>query len=159
MFRRDAVALALKGFPQGFVICADSYLAHFCHAIGGTFMIEMPLSAYRRHGTNNFSNNPVIGGLSPLGRHLSSDPRPLIAEQIRAHREEFFQVLGPRRFVALVEKFLPLGQAIMAIFSRQRALGISSYLLFLALLVTRRVRTVVFRIRRIFAILKLNETP
>lgn len=160
MFRRDAAALVLGGGPSGFPICADAYLAHFCHALGGSFMIELPLGAYRRHGANNYATNVVVGGFSPLSdRRHHDNPRPLIASHIRAHQQEFRRALGARRFVALVEKFCPLPQALALLFDRNNAVGAPMYAWFLMLWLTRHVRVMTFRARRIVGALRLSETP
>jgi glycosyltransferase involved in cell wall biosynthesis len=64
MFRRDAVALVLSGEPNGFHICADAYLAQFCHAIGGTIMIELALGAYR--GTDETTLPTILESVDSL---------------------------------------------------------------------------------------------
>ena len=160
MFRRDAAALVLNGSPSGFPICADAYLAHFCHALGGSFMIELPLGAYRRHGANNYANNVVIGGFSPLtDRRHQDNPLPLIAAHIGAHQQELRRALGVRRFVALVEKFCPLPRALPILLNRNNNVGVPMYAWFLMLWLTRHFRVMTFRARRIFGALRLSETP
>ncbi len=161
MFRRDAVALVLGGKPRGYAICADVYLAHFCHALGGTVMIEVPLSAYRRHGANNYADNVVIGGYSPQNtrRHHLENPGPLIASQIGAHQQDFRRAVGARRFVAMVEKFCPLPQALAILFNRKNGLGFKMYAWFLTLWVTRRLRVMKYVASRIMAASRLSETP
>jgi hypothetical protein len=160
MFRRDAVALVLDGSSNGFPLCADAYLAHFCHALGGSFMIEMPLGAYRRHGANNYASNVVIGGFSPLSdRRHADNPRPMIAAHIGAHQPEFSRALGVRRFVALVEKFCPLPRALAILLNRNNDLGAPMYAWFALLWLTRHLRIMAFRARRIFGALRLTETP
>jgi len=160
MFRRDAVALVLSGRPSGFAVCADAYLAQFCHAIGGTAMIEVPLGAFRRHGANNYSTNVIVGGFAPLSdRHdHEENPRPLIASHINAHGDEFCRALGVRRFVALVEKFCPLPQA-LAILSRRGDVRLPMYAWFVMLWMARHLRLLTFRTRRVIGALRLTETP
>jgi len=158
MFRRDAAALVLEGGPSAFRICADAYLAQFCHALGGTLMIELPLGAYRRHGANNYATNAVIGAYSPLssGRH-EDNPRPLIAAHIRAHQREICRAVGARRFVALVEKFCPLPQALAILFDLGNEVKAPMYAWFLTLSVARHLRIVTYKVRRVFAALRLSE--
>jgi glycosyltransferase involved in cell wall biosynthesis len=160
MFRHDAVALVLSGEPKGFRICADAYLAQFCHALGGTIMIELTLSAYRRHGRNNFADNVVLGGLAPMSTRsgLENDPRATIASQIFAKQQEFVRAIGIRRFVPLIEKFCPLPQAFAILLNRENGLGAKMYAWFLLQWVARHLRVVIFRASRIIAMLRLSET-
>jgi glycosyltransferase involved in cell wall biosynthesis len=161
MFRRDAVSLVLSENLSGFSICADAYLAQFCHALGGTVMIERPLGAYRRHGANNYATNLVIGGFSPLSgrRDHDENPRPLIAAQISARQDELRRALGVRRFVALVEKFCPLPQAWAILRDRKNPVGLPMLAWFLALWGVRHLRLAAFRARRVFGALRMSETP
>jgi glycosyltransferase involved in cell wall biosynthesis len=161
MFRRDAVALVLGGEPNGFRICADAYLAQFCHALGGTIMIELALGAYRRHGRNNFADNVVVGGLAPLSarRDHANDPRPMIASHILANQQELVRAIGIRRFVPLIEKFCPLPQALAILFNRKNGLGVWMWAWFLIQWVARHLRVMLFRASRVIAILRLAETP
>jgi glycosyltransferase involved in cell wall biosynthesis len=45
----------------------DAYFARFAHSVGGTLVVDSALGAYRRHGQNIFSGNPVLGGQTPSG--------------------------------------------------------------------------------------------
>jgi hypothetical protein len=153
--------LVLGGEPNGFRICADAYLAQFCHALGGTIMIELALGAYRRHGRNNFADNVVVGGLAPLSarRDHANDPRPMIASHILANQQELVRAIGIRRFVPLIEKFCPLPQALAILFNRKNGLGVWMWAWFLIQWVARHLRVMLFRASRVIAILRLAETP
>jgi len=160
-FRRDALALVLSVEPNGFQICADAYLAQFCHALGGTVMIERALGAYRRHGRNNFADNVLVGGLAPLSARSDhkNDPRPMIASHIAAHQQELCRAIGIRRFVPLIEKFCPLPDALAILFKRENGFGVRMYTWFLTLWLARNLRILVFRATRVMAILRFSETP
>jgi hypothetical protein len=61
MFRRAMLALALPDQPRASRIGADLYLNTLCQSLTGSFFLEDALGAYRRHGLNNFAQQPVIG--------------------------------------------------------------------------------------------------
>ncbi len=161
MFRRDVLHLMLVPPPDAAAsrIFADTYLAHFAHAIGGSVRIDAALSTYRRHGGNFFADNLILGGSSPATtrRHANQDNLPAIAAQIMANREALFLALGARRFVELLAKFCRLSQAAATI--RSVAPGRATRLipLFIALRMTRRVRAGSFWLRKDAAILTLSD--
>jgi len=161
MFRRDVLSLVLTGQLEGFRICADAYLVHFSHAIGGTLLIEMPLGAYRRHGGNYFADNLVIGGLSPLNaqRRQEDDPRHLVATQISARGQDFYHALGPRRFAALVEKFCSLPIAARVLFKGSTRLSWRTIAFFFLQRAARHSRIMIFRASRLLAVNNFSETP
>lgn len=107
MFRRDVLDL-IMGRDFEMRICADEYLANFAHAIGGTAVIRKVLGMYRRHGSNNFSNNAVLGGFVPLARRsvaAGPDPKASIAECLEGNSEMFAEALGERQFASIVMRF------------------------------------------------------
>lgn len=68
MFRRGALEIALTEEVADFRICADFYLLHFCHFLGGTLLLLSAHGGYRRHGSNHFASNALVAtGLSPGG--------------------------------------------------------------------------------------------
>lgn len=160
MFRREALELIFDPPPDGARICADNYLARFCHAIGGTAVVELPLSAYRRHGGNYFADNVVVGGLSPLTtqERPDQDAQPLIAQQIARNNDALYRALGPRRFVVTAEKFCTIGDAMKALRPASRSER-PRLLMFLVLLrALRCLRVTWFRCSRIAAMVSLTET-
>ncbi|MEM9761351.1 MAG: glycosyltransferase family A protein [Pseudomonadota bacterium] len=68
MFRRGVLETVLHDRARDIRICADFYLLHFSHLIGGTLLIRAPLGAYRRHGSNNFATSGLIGTGAPSGK-------------------------------------------------------------------------------------------
>jgi len=75
MFRASALQLIMpdpfddsnaQGF-HAFRICGDFYLGHACRALFFNGIIDLPLIAFRRSTSNNFSDNPVISDNTFLG--------------------------------------------------------------------------------------------
>jgi glycosyltransferase involved in cell wall biosynthesis len=60
MFRRGLLDLALSDRVRDVRICADFYLVHFCHRLGGTLLIDGTKGGYRVHGKNNFAPTAVL---------------------------------------------------------------------------------------------------
>ncbi len=57
MYRRSVLALIHhKPKDRIYIRAADNHLNHFCHALGGSALINRPLSAYRLHNANYFSH-------------------------------------------------------------------------------------------------------
>ena len=67
MFRTDVLRLIRTDNTAPFRICADYYIVHFSNLLGGSMLLNLPLANYRRHGSNNFSKNFIIGGAKPTG--------------------------------------------------------------------------------------------
>jgi hypothetical protein len=159
MFRSHVVALIFDPPPAGGRAFGDAYLAHFCHAIGGTVIIEMPLSAYRRHGGNQFADNALVGGLAPLStrQHAEMDVTPLIARQLAMNPHKFRQALGLRRFVVTLEKFSSVRVILRAISDRSMQVGTKSLMLFMLMRASRWVQIRTGRLALLWAIVRLRE--
>jgi len=159
MFSSQVVALICDPPPDGRKVFADAYVVHFCHAIGGTVVIETPLSAYRRHGGNMYANNLLVGGLAPLStRSLDEqDPRPLIAHQLTTNMHKFRRALGLRRFVVTVEKFCSVRIMLRAVSDRSMEVGKKSLVLFLLMRASRRSRIAAGRLALLWTIARLRE--
>jgi len=159
MFRRHVVGQIFDPPPQGGRCFGDAYLAQFCHAIGGTVVIELPLSAYRRHGGNIYANNHMAGGLAPLSTrtHADQDVTPLIARQLAMNARKFRHALGLRRFVVTLEKFGSLRVMLRMVSDPTMEVGVKSLLLFLMMRVSRSVRIRTGRLALLWAIARLRE--
>ena len=77
VFRRSALDLVMPKTLENLRICTDGYIFVICHYFTGSLAIGSALGAYRRHGQNNFSNNPVLGHDFPgvpteITRHLQT---------------------------------------------------------------------------------------
>jgi hypothetical protein len=159
MFSSQVVALIFDPPPDGGNVFADAYVVHFCHAIGGTVVINTPLSAYRRHGGNMYANNLLVGGLAPLStRSLAEqNEKPLIARQLAANMHKFRRALGLRRFVVTLEKFCSVRIMLRAIADRSMEVGPKSLVLFLLMRASRRCRIGMGRLALLWAIAWLQE--
>lgn len=76
MFRRDVLDMVMTEECRCLRVCADSYIFHFAHGIGGTLIIPTVHCCYRRHGKNAFSNNPITGSFHSPG-DINADPKAL----------------------------------------------------------------------------------
>src|SRR6202000_1248884 len=74
VFRRPLVELLIPENSELLRLGADFYLFSMAHAFAGSFAIDVPLGAYRRHGTNNFADLPFLGtgGLAPLAETVGN---------------------------------------------------------------------------------------
>jgi glycosyltransferase involved in cell wall biosynthesis len=77
VFRRSTVELIMPKDGTTFRICADYYIAHFCHLIGDSLLIPTIHGCYRRHGHNNFGSNPVLGNINSVGNLDKHPPHDL----------------------------------------------------------------------------------
>jgi glycosyltransferase involved in cell wall biosynthesis len=96
MFRRAVLDAIMSPESRCLRICADRYLFNFSHGLGGSLIINTVHGCYRRHGSNAFSRNPMLGGDSFLG-DLCQDPgwvaNKLIFQHLLRHFERFSRVL------------------------------------------------------------------
>jgi hypothetical protein len=159
MFSSQVVALICDPPPDGRRVFADAYVVHFCHAIGGTVVIETPLSAYRRHGGNMYANNLLVGGLAPLSTRIltEQDEKPLIARQLATNMHKFRRALGLRRFVVTLEKFCSVRIMLRAVSDRSMEVGKKSLVLFLLMRASRWGRRGTNRLALLWAIARLRE--
>lgn len=119
MFRKSVLEIL---FPQQeeevhFRICADYYLAHFAHLLGGSALMPQRYSCYRRHGKNQFSVNPITGGYSPTG-DMSKHPahttmRRVVKEKLLADAEVFVRRLGLRGWINALLKVCTLQEMLV----------------------------------------------
>jgi glycosyltransferase involved in cell wall biosynthesis/MoaA/NifB/PqqE/SkfB family radical SAM enzyme len=108
MVRRDVLDLIMSPECRSLRICADGYVFRFAHALGGTLIIPTVCGSYRRHGTNGFSRNPIIGGFSSTG-DVRADPmtevRALIFRRLVDNFDRFHALLGSGRMAWLLLRF------------------------------------------------------
>jgi GT2 family glycosyltransferase len=90
MFRRDAIVTMRPPDPERIRICADAYLAHAAHMLGGTVRLERILGSYRLHGSNGWARQRVLGEGSLVGT-----ASPEIAKGIRAAVAERWCAVAP----------------------------------------------------------------
>jgi glycosyltransferase involved in cell wall biosynthesis len=113
MFRRGILDLALTDSIADIRICADFFLLHFSHLIGGTLLIRNAHGFYRRHGSNQFALNAVIGAGAAPGESTGEYSFDRLWRRVRSEVIGQFprvsKVIGTRRSlmaVALVASLL-----------------------------------------------------
>jgi glycosyltransferase involved in cell wall biosynthesis len=95
VFRRSTVELIMPTDGTTFRICADYYIAHFCHLIGDSLLVPTIHGCYRRHGGNNFGSNPVLGNINSVGNLDKHPPHDLFRATIINHVLENYDVFYP----------------------------------------------------------------
>ena len=85
VFRRSTVELIMPRDGTTFRICADYYIAHFCHLIGDSLLVPTIHGCYRRHGGNNFGTNPVLGNINSVGNLDKHPPHDLFRQTMIRH--------------------------------------------------------------------------
>jgi glycosyltransferase involved in cell wall biosynthesis len=96
MFRRSILDLIMPDDCDPFRVCADNYLCLFANLIGGSLLISEAYGVYRRHGKNNFANNPVISGNTVIGDMKNHPQHDVVRTNILSH------------FLEHAERFRPL---------------------------------------------------
>ena len=99
MFRRSALGVIMPPDTEPFRRCADNYVCHFAHLLGGSLLIPQRLGYYRRHGGNLFSNNRIIGGDAQPTGDMAFHPahesvRTTVRGVLQGHLEQFQGLLG-----------------------------------------------------------------
>lgn len=98
MFRRGVLALALTEAVANIRICADFFLLHFCHLMGGTLLIPSAHGCYRRHGANYFASNAVVASaVSPggsSGRMTNAQMRGRVRYELTRQFPDYAAIIG-----------------------------------------------------------------
>jgi len=95
VFRRSTVELIMPRDGTTFRICADYYIAHFCHLIGDSLLVPTIHGCYRRHGGNNFGTNPVLGNINSVGNLDKHPPHDLFRWTMINHVLNNYDVFYP----------------------------------------------------------------
>jgi glycosyltransferase involved in cell wall biosynthesis len=108
MFRRSLLDIIIPADMSHLKLCADYYLALFCHWITGSITIGQSHSCFRMHGKNNFSSNKVLGGqyyapgnFSPT---VKASVEKAIADHIIGNIDRFQNVLGLEYCVVIIRR-------------------------------------------------------
>jgi len=106
MFRRSALDLVMPKKPNDLRICTDGYVFLMCHYFTGSLVIGSALSAYRRHGNNSYSTNPVVGhplpgALTTIVRHQEIIVRAML-DHLLGHYDHFAAVFSDASVRGLV---------------------------------------------------------
>lgn len=100
MFRKSILDLIFPIDTSEFKICADNYLCHFSNLLGGSLIIPGIYGCYRRHGHNNFSDNPIIGRSLPIGNIENQPSHMALCIEIYNHL-----INNHVTFIALLSKW------------------------------------------------------
>jgi glycosyltransferase involved in cell wall biosynthesis len=116
MFRRTALQMILPEVVEPFRICADNYLCHFANMIGGSVLVPERLGCYRRHGSNAFSKNRIVGGPHPTGDIRGHPPheavRKAILFRLLKFAEQFYGLLGSWPYLRVLARVVTVPEAI-----------------------------------------------
>jgi glycosyltransferase involved in cell wall biosynthesis len=127
MFRRTVLGYVLSDADDAFKKCADNYVAHFCHLLGGSILIPGLFGCYRRHQRNTFSNNPLIGGRLPTGDMGNHPAHHTVLQYIRARLLEcgpqFISLLGGGGFLSALVKVTPINHLWPSCLALRRVAG------------------------------------
>lgn len=106
VFRRATLNLLMPDRSVTFRICADYYIAQFANLLGNSLLIPAILGCYRRHGANNFGDNPVIGAVNSVGcldKHPPHDSfRQAMIEHILTNYPRFYRIYMEKGVVRLL---------------------------------------------------------
>jgi glycosyltransferase involved in cell wall biosynthesis len=108
MYRRTVLtAVNQVRTPAKYVRAVDAYLNPFCHALGGTALVDVPLSLYRVHDANYFAMRETLAGMK-AGRPEFDALHTALAEEtvefILGNCLRFYQLLGVDRFWAVLDQ-------------------------------------------------------
>lgn len=109
MFRRGVLDLALTDRVRDIRICADFYLAQFCHRIGGSLLIDSVQGGYRVHGANNFAAGAVISSEAHSGTLTGNvsytQIRERILDEVLLQYSMFVNLIGGDQTLRLIAAF------------------------------------------------------
>ncbi|MGH8557850.1 MAG: glycosyltransferase, partial [Methylococcales bacterium] len=84
VFRKAVLDVLMPEYTEPFRRCADNYMCHFAHLLGGSLLIPERLGFYRRHRRNLFSGNPIIGGdFQPTGNMTHHPSHEAVRTNVR----------------------------------------------------------------------------
>jgi glycosyltransferase involved in cell wall biosynthesis len=103
MFRKSVLDIIMPDNGDEFRVCADNYICHFANLIGGSLLIPGIYGCYRRHGSNYFSCNPIVGGRLPTGDMKRHPKHHIVRLHILSHflkyHEKFLSILSDWKFI------------------------------------------------------------
>jgi glycosyltransferase involved in cell wall biosynthesis/predicted O-methyltransferase YrrM len=109
MFRRSALEWARIGDgAQKLMRPADEHFNRVCHALAGTGIINLTLSAYRIHGSNAFASHEKLEAIhtgTVQWRNFAASNTAETFEHILASKDRYIEKMGGRYF-SMVTYFL-----------------------------------------------------
>lgn len=156
MFRRGVLELALTEQVTDIRICADFFLLHFCHLMGGTLLILSAHGSYRRHGQNHFSSNAAVAtGLSPGGgggRVTNEQLWGRVRAELLRQFPQLSQIVGVPRLLWIIASVGGLREC-LAVSHAAAERFLFGRLKFLMLILFIRLRRRVYKARRLFRLI------
>jgi hypothetical protein len=102
----------------------DSYFARLAHSVGGTLVVDSAQGAYRRHGKNVWSGNPVLGGQTPNGSRDQVErfqiTQRVARQTLVARHRELTQLFGGELYYAMAWQLMS-NQEFLAFVQRYEA--------------------------------------
>jgi len=110
MYRRSVLDLTQQRERDGspYRRTADTYLNPFCHGLGGSALIHLPLSAYRVHDRNYFALRESMDGMRPGRPEIEAQNALLNCETIEfllSNAKRYVEIIGGNHFWNLIDVF------------------------------------------------------
>jgi glycosyltransferase involved in cell wall biosynthesis len=114
MFRRsvlEILAPSAEQFADLHHFAFDGYFARPSHSVGGTLVVDSTQGAYRRHGNNVFSSNPVLGGQTPNGSRdevkIFQTGRRAMRQTLMMKYRDLTRLLGKELYYSMAWQLMP----------------------------------------------------
>jgi len=114
IFRKKAIELfTFINDYEHWKYCADNILYNYAHLIGGSCLIYTPLTAYRRHMNNGFSNKAITGNIrfftQSSADKIKLDRDALLKDTLElfsSAKEKYLEIMDFCSYKNLVRKIL-----------------------------------------------------
>ena len=120
----EGIAPSTEQFADLRHVGFDSFFARLAHSVGGTLVVDSAQGAYRRHGKNVWSSNPVLGGQTPNGSRDQVERFQIIQRVARqtlvARHRELTQLFGGELYYAMAWQLMS-NQEFLAFVQRYQA--------------------------------------
>lgn len=107
MYRRSVLnEIRQQRGGQPYLRAADAYLNPFCHALGSSALIHLPLSGYRVHDTNYFAIRESMDGMRTGRPEIEAQNELLNCETIEflfRNADRFVETVNRERFWKLID--------------------------------------------------------
>lgn len=104
VMRRSVVDLFLQAGDHPWIRAADNYFLKLCHVVGGTAIIDLPLSSRRIHTSNYFAHMESIPGLrqgAPAFQRTAGQRDVENMQSLLTHAARNYWLLGSHFWTAL----------------------------------------------------------
>lgn len=114
VFRTATLKLIMPKPDVTFRICADYYIAQFANLLGNSLLEPTIHGCYRRHGENNFGDNPIVGAVNSVGcldKHPPHDEfRWVMITHIVENYPLFYRIYMEKGVVRLLSRLAKLSE-------------------------------------------------